>query len=114
MKRTIYYMIIGYLLLGTGCSDWLSVNPKDKVEQKEMFSDENGFKNALIGNYIMLKDSKLYGKTLTMELCEKLAQHSKTNPQAIDGYTAAYQNNINFTSTGVAASSPLRRGAKPE
>ena len=40
MKRTIYYMIIGYLLLGTGCSDWLSVNPKDKVEQKEMFSDE--------------------------------------------------------------------------
>ena len=73
MKRTIYYMIIGYLLLGTGCSDWLSVNPKDKVEQKEMFSDENGFKNALIGNYIMLKDSKLYGKTLTMEFCENLA-----------------------------------------
>ena len=90
MKRTIYYMIIGYLLLGTGCSDWLSVNPKDKVEQKEMFSDENGFKNALIGNYIMLKDSKLYGKTLTMEFCENLAQHWKTNPQAIDGYTAAY------------------------
>ena len=90
MKRTIYYMIIGYLLLGTGCSDWLSVNPKDKVEQKEMFSDENGFKNALIGNYIMLKDSKLYGKTLTMEFCENLAQHWKTDPQATDGYTAAY------------------------
>ena len=82
--------MIGCLLLGTGCSDWLSVNPKDKVEQKEMFSDENGFKNALIGNYIMLKDSKLYGKTLTMEFCENLAQHWKTNPQAIDGYTAVY------------------------
>ena len=68
----------------------LSVNPKDKVEQKEMFSDENGFKNALIGNYIMLKDSKLYGKTLTMEFCENLAQHWKTDPQATDGYTAAY------------------------
>ena len=59
MKKTIYYIMIGCLLLGTGCSDWLSVNPKDKVEQKEMFSDENGFKNALIGNYIMLKDGKL-------------------------------------------------------
>ena len=82
--------MIGCLLLGTGCSDWLSVNPKDKVEQKEMFSDENGFKNALIGNYIMLKDSKLYGKTLTMEFCENLAQHWKTDPQATDGYTAAY------------------------
>ena len=90
MKKTIYYIMIGCLLLGTGCSDWLSVNPKDKVEQKEMFSDENGFKNALIGNYIMLKDSKLYGKTLTMEFCENLAQHWKTDPQAIDGYTAAY------------------------
>ena len=52
MKKTIYYIMIGCLLLGTGCSDWLSVNPKDKVEQKEMFSDENGFKNALIGNYV--------------------------------------------------------------
>lgn len=90
MKKTIYYIMIGCLLLGTGCSDWLSVNPKDKVEQKEMFSDENGFKNALIGNYIMLKDGKLYGKTLTMEFCENLAQHWKTDPQAIDGYTAAY------------------------
>ena len=90
MKKTIYYIMIGCLLLGTGCSDWLSVNPKDKVEQKEMFSDENGFKNALIGNYIMLKDSKLYGKTLTMEFCENLAQHWKTDPQATDGYTAAY------------------------
>ena len=46
MKKTIYYIMIGCLLLGTGCSDWLSVNPKDKVEQKEMFSDENGFKNV--------------------------------------------------------------------
>ena len=45
------------------------------------------FKNALIGNYIMLKDGKLYGKTLTMEFCENLAQHWKTDPQAIDGYT---------------------------
>ncbi len=30
------------------------------------------------------------GKTLTMEFCENLAQHWKTNPQAIDGYTAVY------------------------
>ena len=37
MKRTIYYMIIGYLLLGTGCSDWLSVNPKDKSSKKRCF-----------------------------------------------------------------------------
>ncbi|MFR3330233.1 MAG: RagB/SusD family nutrient uptake outer membrane protein [Odoribacter splanchnicus] len=90
MKKTIYYMVIGCFLLGTGCSDWLSVNPKDKVEQKEMFSKEDGFKNALVGNYIMLKDSKLYGKALTMEFCENLAQHWKTNPEEIDGYTAAY------------------------
>ena len=44
-----------------------------------MFSDENGFKNALIGNYIMLKDGKLYGKTLTMEfvrICSALEDRS--------------------------------------
>ncbi len=65
MKKTIYYIMIGCLLLGTGCSDWLSVNPKDKVESKrKCFRIENGFKNTLIGNYIMLKDSKLYGKNV--------------------------------------------------
>lgn len=97
MKKSVYYIIGSCLLLATGCSNWLEVNPKNKVEQKEMFSDENGFKNALTGTYIKLKDSKLYGKRLTMEFCENLAQHWKTNPQDLDGYTSAYD----YTNAGV-------------
>ncbi|MDE5610411.1 MAG: RagB/SusD family nutrient uptake outer membrane protein, partial [Odoribacter sp.] len=90
MKKTIYYMILGCFLLCVGCSDWLSVNPKDKVEQEEMFSTTDGFKNALIGNYILLKDSKLYGRALTMDFVENLAQHWKTTSESVAGYTNAY------------------------
>lgn len=82
--------MLGCLFLQTGCSDWLNVNPKDKVEQEEMFSREDGFKNALIGNYIMLKDSKLYGKALTFDFCENLAQHWITISESVAKYTNAY------------------------
>ena len=75
MKRIIYYILSGCLLLGTGCSNWLDVKPSTRVEQEEMFSTEDGFKNTLTGVYIKLKSNSLYGKTLTMELTEYLAQH---------------------------------------
>ena len=54
MKRIIYYILSGCLLLGTGCSNWLDVKPSTRVEQEEMFSTEDGFKNTLTGVYIKL------------------------------------------------------------
>ena len=90
MKKITYYIIGSCLLFFTGCSNWLEVNPKDKIEEKEMFSSENGFKNALTGAYIKLKSENLYGRGLTMEFTENLAQHWVTNPQNVDGYTNTY------------------------
>ena len=40
-------MVVSYL--GTGCSNWLDVKPSTRVEQEEMFSTEDGFKNTLTG-----------------------------------------------------------------
>lgn len=90
MKKIVYYIIGSCLLFFTGCSNWLEVNPKDKIEEKEMFSSENGFKNALIGTYIKLKSTNLYGQALTMEFAENLAQHWITTPENVDGYTSVY------------------------
>ena len=90
MKRIIYYILSGCLLLGTGCSNWLDVKPSTRVEQEEMFSTEDGFKNTLTGVYIKLKSNSLYGKTLTMELTEYLAQHWKSNASELSGYISAY------------------------
>ena len=90
MKRIIYYILSGCLLLGTGCSNWLDVKPSTRVEQEEMFSTEDGFKNTLTGVYIKLKSNSLYGQTLTMELTEYLAQHWKSNASELSGYISAY------------------------
>ena len=90
MKRIIYYILSSCLLLTTGCSNWLDVKPSNRVEQEEMFSTEDGFKNSLTGVYINLKSGSLYGQTLTMELNEYLAQHWKTNASETPGYISAY------------------------
>lgn len=90
MRKIVYYIIGSFFLFAAGCSNWLEVNPKDKVEEKEMFSKEDGFKNALIGAYIKLKDNGLYGQTLTMEFTENLAQHWKTEPQSLSAFTSEY------------------------
>ena len=58
----------------TSCSDWLDVQPKTEVKQDKMFETESGFKDALIGCYIMMGESTLYGKELTYTFMDVLAQ----------------------------------------
>lgn len=91
MKKIVYYISTVCLLFTSGCSNWLEVNPQNKVEQGEMFSREDGFKNALTGIYILLKDQTLYGQKMTMEFTENLAQHWKTSSGQLDDYTNNYE-----------------------
>ncbi len=90
MKKFTYCILSCYILLFVGCSNWLDVKPTSRVEQAEMFSTENGFKNALTGVYIQMKDKKLYGKSLTMDFTENLAQHWKVNKSSTEGYTSMF------------------------
>lgn len=90
MKKFTYYMLSCYILLFVGCSNWLDVKPTNRVEQEEMFSTENGFKNALTGVYIQMKNKKLYGRTLTMDFTENLAQHWKVNASNTEGYVSMF------------------------
>lgn len=90
MTKFIHYTLSSYILLLVGCSNWLDVKPTNRVEQGEMFSTENGFENALTGVYIQMKDENLYGKTLTMDFTENLAQHWKVNASNIEGYISVF------------------------
>ena len=77
-------------LLGTSCNNWLDVKPNDRLEQEEMFSSEQGFENALIGVYIDLKSDVLYGKNMSMDFVENLAQHWDVVPNTLEDYTSKY------------------------
>ena len=91
MKKLVYYILAFSLLPSMGCDDWLDVKPSNRVEEEEMFSSESGFQNALTGAYITLKDEGLYGRTLTMDFTENLAQHWNVEPQSASDYVRKFK-----------------------
>ena len=78
MKRYIYLLLVTCLF---GCSDWLNVQPSDRVAEESAFSTIAGFKQALNGVYVDLNATELYGQTLTCEMLEILAQRYNINQE---------------------------------
>ena len=72
-------VLIAAAILMTGCKKFLDVPPKDKVPQAKLFSDEEGFKEALIGVYLAMDrptnggKNGLYTNNLTMGMLSTLA-----------------------------------------
>ena len=62
------------LLSLCGCNDWLNVEPKTEIKADKMFENETGYKNALIGAYLMMTDASLYGKEMTIGMFDVMAQ----------------------------------------
>lgn len=74
MKNKILTGILICSLGITACSDWLNVEPKTTVKEKELFSREIGFKEALTGIYIQMGASGLYGRNLSYGFLDILGQ----------------------------------------
>lgn len=82
MRNYIYTSIVGLMFMIQGCSDWLNVKPSDRVSEENAFSTISGFKQALNGIYVELNQSNLYGRALTAEFVEILAQRYAINEEA--------------------------------
>lgn len=78
---------IGILWLGmvmlSSCTDWLSIDPDNKVLEDKLFEDRKGFDKALNGIYLELASSPLYGKELSCGFTDVLAQLYAINPQSL-------------------------------
>ena len=76
MKK-IYRLLLLVTIISvfTGCDSWLDVSPKTEVKETDLFSKESGFKTALLGVYIEMVSSNLYGGNLTMSFRDVLAQY---------------------------------------
>jgi len=77
MKKNIlmYIAALGLLLAGSGCNDWLEVDPIDKVLEEKQFSNEDYINSALNGLYRQLSSSNLYGGQLSQTTVETLAHY---------------------------------------
>lgn len=70
------YVIISlcFWMFFSSCNNWLDVKPQGQTEEEDMYTTYEGFKNALIGCYMKLKNRNLYDEKLTMSHVESLAQ----------------------------------------
>lgn len=77
MKRIIYIVLVMLVAImsATSCNDWLDVSPETEKKKEEMFSKEAGYRNVLIGAYIRMKSTSLYGDEMVHGTVEMLASH---------------------------------------
>jgi DNA-binding NarL/FixJ family response regulator len=78
MKLLYKYIITGLcatlLFTFTACNKWLDVKPSSEIKEKDLFSTERGFQDALTGVYTQLTSREQYGDNLTMGLVDVMAQ----------------------------------------
>lgn len=73
MKNIKYLLLFPFIILSqTSCNKYLDVHPKTEMRQDLLFSDENGFKDALTGVYIKMTSTRSYGSALTQSTIESL------------------------------------------
>ena len=78
-KHHIYIPLLFASLILSGCNDWLDVSPKTEIRETTLFSDEEGYRDAVSGVYILLGQTSLYGLNASMYVPEFLA-HTWTIP----------------------------------
>lgn len=83
----------------TSCKKWLDVKPSDRVTEENTFSTPQTFKKALNGVYIELNQESIYGKALSCELIDILAQYYPISDEATNNKELS---KYNYTSAGNA------------
>ena len=75
MRGIIKYIVVGAVLMSglSSCNDWLDVQSKVDIKEDEVFNNESGFWDALVGVYSLMTGGNLYGGSLTMTTLDILA-----------------------------------------
>ena len=76
MKKTIILFLVAVTMaIPIGCADWLNVTPRSEKESEDLFSSEDGYRTALAGVYMLMRQSNLYGYSTTMFIPEYMARN---------------------------------------
>ena len=83
IKQHISFLLcIGMLLFNSCGEDWLDVSPSSEIKEGDLFSNEQGYKDALYGVYQKISEGALYGDNLTIGFLDVLAQQYNTRSSA--------------------------------
>lgn len=95
MKNKLFKLFFAVVILLQSCSNWLAVAPSDRITKEATFSTVPGFQTALNGVYIELNSPALYGKNLSYDFVELLANRYAINSENQDRYKLV--NDQNYT-----------------
>ncbi|QPH39634.1 RagB/SusD family nutrient uptake outer membrane protein [Pedobacter endophyticus] len=73
MKKYLFIFIS--LIALSSCKKFLDIQPESEVSKEELFSTEEGFKEALNGAYVGFAGASLYGGNLTFSNLDIMAQN---------------------------------------
>lgn len=94
MKKFIYIFVIILSAANFSCESWFDIKPKTLTAQDDLFSNEEGFMEALTGAYIKAAKTDLWGGTLTYGFIDGLAQRYTSMNQAPESYVFTSQTAI--------------------
>jgi starch-binding outer membrane protein, SusD/RagB family len=69
---------VAIMLLFTGCKKWLDTETPLRVDENTVFSNEQGFREALDGVYLQMGNQSVYGRDLTFGLISVLGRSYDT------------------------------------
>lgn len=88
MKRQLIYILLGMVMVFTSCENWFDVSPQTEIKEDDLFKDENGYFDALLGVYTIMASEELYGKNLTMGFMDAIVQDYNISSSAHPLYFA--------------------------
>ncbi len=96
MKKLFIYNILLLCLCSISCESFLDINPKQEVVNKDMFESAQGCEDAVMGLYGNLKRDELYGRDISWNITEVLAQNLDASTIDVDNlyqYLSRYNYN---------------------
>ena len=98
MNNSIKYLLLSVAALAAvSCEKWLDVTPPSEIRAEDHYSSAEGFQQTLIGCYIAMAETDLYGENLTWHMVEMLGrQYDARKNTAADDYAL---DRYNYTAT---------------
>ncbi|MDD4639528.1 MAG: RagB/SusD family nutrient uptake outer membrane protein, partial [Bacteroidales bacterium] len=102
MRKFITYIILLAVSFSLfSCNKWLDISPKTEVKESENFTNEQGYKDALTGVYLLLTKSSLYGRDLSYGMVDVLGRQytsiqSSSSYYYLSSYDYTNQTSINI------------------
>ena len=75
MKVLKFITAITLLTVLSSCNDWLTISPKDQVDEEQLFETGLGYRNAVNGIYQNKASASMYGREMTLGVLDVLAQY---------------------------------------